>query len=159
MTEEIAIGTEAPLPPWPDLPEGFDFDPTSIVPRRTSTLFIGAIVFVRTEDYRVYRRTWNGKYYAAVGGPLARYRFRPRKIAGETRVSWLLNAYNWSTLDHAEKVPKRDLSTIYGRDDGEDVLWCGENQRKIADAVNKLAAGRKTRTQLEAIAQMVGVEV
>jgi hypothetical protein len=146
------------LPPWPQMPAGWDFDVTAIVPRRTSALFVGAIVFVHTSN-RVYRKRWNGTYHAGVGGPVERYTYEVRKIAGETRVSWLLAAYNGADLDRCYKVPKRDLSKIYGRDDVEDALWIGSHQHKIARAVGDLRdRGLKTRAQLEAIAQILGME-
>jgi hypothetical protein len=144
------------LPPWPQMPEGWDFDPTAIVPRRTSTLFIGAIVFVHTDD-RTYRRDATGK---AHGGPVERFKYKPRKIAGETRVSWLLTWRDGALPEHMDKVPKRDVSKIYGRDDVEDALWIGANQHKISRAVGDLRdRGLKTRVQLEAIAQIVGIEI
>jgi hypothetical protein len=141
------------------MPDGWDFDPTAIVPRRTTPLFVGAIVFVKTDD-RVYRRRWNGRYYVAHGGPVARYYFKPRKIVGETRVSWLIVGESWQSRHQSDKVPKRDLSSIYGRDDVEDVLWIGANQFKIAEVVRdwRESDPAKARWRLEAIAQIMGVE-
>jgi hypothetical protein len=140
------------LPPWPQMPA--EWDATAIVPRRTSALFVGALVFVKTET-RVYRKRRPG--YGS-GGPIERYCYQVRKIADETRVSWLLAAWDKARPDTLDKVPKRDLSKIYGRDDVEDALWIGDHQHKISRAVGDLR-GRdlKTRIQLEAIAQILGI--
>lgn len=147
------------LPPWPQMPEGWDFDPTAIVARRTTSLFIGAIVFVHTQN-RVYRKKWNGSYHAGFGGPVERYCYEPRKVAGETRVSWLLARSDGQHEAHWEKVPKRDLSKVFGRDDVEDALWIGENQHKIARAVSDLRGDVIVkRVQLGQIAKLLGMNL
>jgi hypothetical protein len=143
------------LPPWPRMPDGWS--DAAIVPRRTSPLSIGAIVFVLT-DTRVYRKAAGATY--GTGGPIERYRYEVRKIVGETRVSWLLASYDRQVGVLCDKVPKRDLSKIYGRDDVEDVLWIGAHQHKIARAVGDLRGrGPGTRAKLQAIADLLEIDL
>jgi hypothetical protein len=116
------------LPPWPILRDGWEAVP---MVRRRLGAAVGTIVFVKTED-RIYVRDAKG----TTGSPLARYTFAARKIATDTRVSFCLESYPGERPEYMTKVPKRDLSSIYGADDVEDALWIGGgNAYKIAQAV------------------------
>ncbi|MGY3588015.1 hypothetical protein [Bradyrhizobium sp. USDA 4350] len=141
------------LPPWPRMPDGWD--EAAIVPRRAAPLSIGAIVFVLT-DTRVYARKPGA---LSSGGPIERYRYEPRMIGGETRASWLLTSWSGPFHpDRADKVPKRDLSKVFGLDDVEDALWICAHQYKIAGAVGALRCpDQARRAALEQIAQILGM--
>ena len=136
------------IPPWPwqnGKPEG------EIV-RRAEDAHVGAWVLIRTTD-RVYRRDNRGR---SIGGAVERYTYRPSKVLGETKISWLVGP-EWMAgrLDEAARFPKKRTQLkpeFYGLDDVEDRLWVGSHRRDIADALYRV----DDRATLERIAQIIG---
>lgn len=138
---------EHTLPNWPELPDGFD--PSAIIDRREGVR-VGAIAFVYDEHHRTYRRDEAGR---GVGGPVERFKYRAMLVSGETKVSWLLQAHAgaWAM---ARKVPKRDLSKVFGLADVNDALWLDANCFAVARAVERV----KDRRTLEGVTALIGFE-
>lgn len=114
------------------------------------TLSIGSTVWVFDENYRVY------DYDKSSGGSgkiIYREHFRPRKITGETRISWV--------LEDGTKVNKKTLKThpdafdavLTSEEQIDQACWVHEHRYPIERLIH-----RCNYAQLKAIAEIVGYQ-
>lgn len=127
--------TKAPI--WPDYGS---LDASKAV-RRRADISVGAVVFV----HDVNRRVYTGKN----SGPNPRYHFRPERVVGETKRSWLVGV-----AFRPDKHPKASPSGLYGLDDVEDALWADSYAYHIGSRVGRL----RDPEMLRAIAKLIGFE-
>jgi hypothetical protein len=69
--------------------------------------------------------------------------FRPLKVIGETRVSWL--------LEHDYKAPKKGGGGFYTEQQRDDAIWLNEHRHRIREILD-----RATADQLREVAKILG---
>ena len=122
-------------------------------------LAVGSTLWVFDENRRVYPARPDGRQRLAAV-PIWREHWRPRKITGETRVSWLLAAYDGDS--HPQKISKRDLAAGMVRGvrrserDLDAACFVNEHARKIGEQVQRLSGGEPEERVLREIAQLIG---
>jgi len=102
---------------------------------------IGKTIWIYDINCRNYRRDENGRSY---GSPIFRDSFRPCKVIGETRVSWL--------LEYRGKVPKKGARNVaFSEEELDQLCYVEDNRLKIADMVKNLSY-----SQLKQVASTIG---
>jgi hypothetical protein len=116
---------------------------------------VGSTVWLFDENRRVYPDGPDGR--RSFGSRLIwREHWRPTKIVGETRVSWILGH------SHGRKISKRDLAagTVRGvltnEADLDAACYVNEHAHAVSERVRRLAGGRKAAEVLRRIAALVG---
>lgn len=109
-------------------------------------LAIGSSVWIHDENRRVYREPARPGYSS--GRPIVREHYRPGRIVGETRVSWLVRAEGFEY-----KLPKRTRvpRVAYSPEELDDLVFHEEHAWRIAEQVR--ACDPKT---LRKIADILG---
>jgi hypothetical protein len=131
-----------PLPPWP----WYNREPQGEIVQRRDQIQVGSWALVYNEDFRVYRQrvsVENGRP-SSEGAPIARYKYRPVQVTGETRVSWVCS--------RGEKYAKKGHA-LSGLLDVEDALWVGEHKYRIIDRLRYRPIDVNTLRQ---IADLIG---
>lgn len=123
------------LPPWPWIRRQ-DHEGKPICERR-GDIAVGLLVFAYDVNERVYLKP--------DGGAIERYHYVPRLVVSETRVSWV--------LDNGRKVPKKDLSGVFGLLDVDDAIWERQHWHRIGDKLRTVGADK-----LREVAKIIGYE-
>lgn len=94
-------------------------------------LKIGDTIYQFSENYRVYAKDENGR---ATGAPIYAEHFRPVKIVGEEKRSWVVN-------DHPPKVGKNrvdaERSHWFTTEGKAAAIWLHANGWRTAEAVRR----------------------
>jgi hypothetical protein len=95
----------------------------------TPEIKIGDTYFVFDRNRRVYNRDEHGR---AIGGPTHRGHFRPVKVLGETKVSWLVGEH----FGHIKVKKREPWLVLYTEAMVEESVWVEENRHCLARAVS-----------------------
>lgn len=114
------------LPAWPDAYMS-RLNPADIVQRREN-ISVGSVAFTFDRERRVYGPSG--------GGPNTLHMFRPARIIGETKASWLTGP-DWRPTKHAKR-PREGMGGLYGLDDVHDAVFVEDHGWHIGDAVRTL---------------------
>lgn len=118
---------------------------------------LGATVWVRDVNHRVYRKPESGRILSS-GGPLERGYWVTHTIESETSRSWVLSS--------GRKIPKSGYSppdVAMSKFELNEKIWVRANFHKVAEAVRALAWGNMNRpetfTQLVRVCEAIGYPV
>lgn len=116
---------------------------------------IGQTIWIYDGNHRVYEKREPGKPYAG-GGPIYRMSWRPQKIVGENKVSWITER----GVKVRKKAPDGRHGVAMTKQELEDAIFAHDHKHKIVDRINygTHGKGHVSPATLREIAKLIGYE-